>query len=81
MNAKNAFIADAAALLLLSGAVGSRTDEGAGACATAHNSCKGENSCKGRNSCKSHSSCKGHTSCKSQNSPTEMARSHLPSGM
>ncbi len=64
MDTTNALLAESAAALLLSGTVVSRTDEGAGAWAAAHNSCKGKNSCKGYNSCKGHNSCKGKNSCK-----------------
>jgi uncharacterized lipoprotein NlpE involved in copper resistance len=57
MNSKNALIASAVAMLLVTGVVGARAQEGMG---TDQVKCVGANSCKGQSSCKSaQNACKG----------------------
>jgi hypothetical protein len=64
MNSKNALIASAVAMLLVTGVVGARAQEGMG---TDQVKCVGANSCKGQSSCKSaQNDCKGKNACKGQ---------------
>jgi len=64
MNAKNALIASAVAMLLVTGAVNARAQSGTG---TDQVKCVGANSCKGQSSCKSaQNDCKGKNACKGQ---------------
>ena len=64
MNAKNALIASAVAMLLVTGVVSARAQEGAGADQV---KCLGANGCKGQSSCKSaQNDCKGKNACKGQ---------------
>jgi len=64
MNAKNALIASAVAMLLVTGAVNARAQDSSG---TDQVKCVGVNSCKGHSSCKSaQNDCKGKNACKGQ---------------
>ncbi len=64
MNAKNALIASAVAMLLVTGVVSARAQEGA---TTDQVKCVGANGCKGQSSCKSaQNDCKGKNACKGQ---------------
>ena len=64
MNAKNALNASAVAMLLVTGVVSARAQEGA---STDQVKCVGANGCKGQSSCKSaQNDCKGKNACKGQ---------------
>jgi len=64
MNAKNALIASAVAMLLVTGVVSARAQEGT---STDQVKCVGANGCKGQSSCKSaQNDCKGKNACKGQ---------------
>ena len=64
MNAKNALIASAVAMLLVTGVVTARAQDGT---STDQVKCVGANGCKGQSSCKSaQNDCKGKNACKGQ---------------
>ena len=65
MNGKSFMVAGAAALLIISGAITTRADEGAAG--STQVKCMGVNSCKGQGACSSaKNDCKGKNACKGQ---------------